>query len=223
MFSGAASVPAPFRAGLLCLISGYVDAIGYLDFGHVFAANMTGNTVLLWISVAQGEWPRVLTYALALASFLTGGLLAEVLKRAGATPMLPLLISGVPLMVMYMAGLQDNGALAAFAFGMGLQGASVSRFADINVQTVVVTSTILKLAEGIIHRLFPTRRDRASPLPRHSFPVFWSTWLAYGAGAAISLAVHGLGPLKFLLPLVVLMPVALSERGDAGTAAAAGR
>lgn len=209
--SGTPLVPAPLRAALLCLISGYVDAIGYLDYGHVFAANMTGNTVLLWISAAQGEWPRVLTYALTLASFLTGGLLAEATKRAGATPMLPLLLSGVPLVIMYAAGLQGDWALAALAFGMGLQGASVSRFADINVQTVVVTSTILKLAESLIHRLFPTRSDLASPLPRHAFPVFWLTWLAYGVGAAVSLAALGLGPLRFLLPLVVLMPVALSE------------
>lgn len=213
MFSGggAPPVPAPLRAALLCLISGYVDAIGYLDYGHVFAANMTGNTVLLWISVAQGAWPRVITYALTLTSFLAGGLLSEGTKRAGAAPVLPLLLSGVPLVVMYTAGLQDDWALAALAFGMGLQGASVSRFADINVQTVVITSTILKLAESIVHRVVPTRSDLASPLPRHAFPVFWSTWLAYGTGAALSLAAHSLGPLKFLLPLAVLMPVALSE------------
>jgi len=207
----AALVPAPARAALLCLIAGYVDAIGYIDYAHVFAANMTGNTVLLWISVAQGEWLRVFTYALTLAAFLTGGLLAEGAKRAGATPRLPLLISGVPLMVMYLAGLEEDWALAALAFGMGLQGAAVSRFADINVQTVIVTSTLLKLAEALIHRVFPTRSDRLSPLPPHALPVFWLTWLSYGVGAAASLAARGLGPLKLLLPLVVLMPVALSE------------
>lgn len=199
------------RAAVLCLIAGYVDAIGYLDYAHVFAANMTGNTVLLWISVAEGEWPRVATYAITLASFLIGGLLAEGAKRAGATPMLPLLVSGVPLVVMYLAGLQDDGALAALAFAMGLQGGSVSRFANINVQTVVVTSTLLKLAEAAIHRLFPTRRDLESPVPRLALPIFGLTWIAYGLGAAFSLAARGFGPLKFLLPLIVLMPTALSE------------
>lgn len=204
-------VPAPLRAACLCLIAGYVDAIGYLDYAHVFAANMTGNTVLLWVSVAQGDWTRVATYAMTLAAFVVGGLLAEGAKRAGATPMLPLLVSGVPLVVMYLAGLQDNWALVALAFAMGLQGASVSRFENINVQTVVITSTLLKFAEAAIHRVFPTRSDRESPVPRLALPIFGASWLSYGLGAALSLAARPLGPAKLLLPLILIMPVALSE------------
>ena len=208
----APTAGATIRAAGLCLIAGYVDAIGYIDYAHVFAANMTGNTVLVWVSVADGQWARVTTYAVALAAFLPGALLAEGIKRAGASPMLPLLVSGVPLVGVYVAGLQDDVALAALAFAMGLQGASVYRFADINVQTVVVTGTILKLAEAAIHRFFPTRDDRLSPVPRHAFRIFWLTWLTYGVGAALSVAAKSLGPLKILLPLIVLMPVALGER-----------
>lgn len=204
-------VPAPARAALLCLIAGYVDAIGYLDYARVFAANMTGNTVLLWISVGEGEWARVATYALTLGSFVIGGLAAEGAKRAGATPRLPLLVSGVPLALVYLAGLQGDQALVALAFAMGLQGASVSRFANINVQTVVITSTLLKFAEAAIHRIFPTPGDLRSPEPRIALPVFGVTWVSYGAGAALSLPAAPLGPLKLLLPLILIMPVALAE------------
>lgn len=206
----AVLIPAPARAALLCLIAGYVDAIGYLDYAHVFAANMTGNTVLLAISAAQGEWPRVVTYALTLAAFLAGALAAEGFKRARVRPALPLLLSGVPLIAVYALDLQDNWALATLALGMGLQGGAVARFADVNVQTVVITGTMLKLAEATVYRVFPARS--APPLiPAGALSVFWLTWLSYAAGAVLSLAAKELGLLKLLLPLVVLMPVAFSE------------
>jgi uncharacterized membrane protein YoaK (UPF0700 family) len=205
----AALIPPPTRAALLCLIAGYVDAIGYIDYDRVFAANMTGNTVLLSISVAEGDWALALTRALTLASFLIGALAAEFIKRAGFRPTLPLLLSGAPLVLVYAVPLDNNWALAALACGMGLQGASVARFADINVQTVVITGTMLKLAEATIHWLC-AKRDARPSLP-HAPSLFWLTWAAYAAGAVLSLPVQGLGPLKFLLPLLPLIPVALSE------------
>ncbi|MBV8537630.1 MAG: DUF1275 domain-containing protein [Alphaproteobacteria bacterium] len=205
----AALIPAQARAALLCLIAGYVDAIGYLDYAHVFAANMTGNTVLLSISIAQGELPRVVTYALTLAAFLAGALAAEGFKRARVRPTVPLLLSGLPLIAVYALDLQDNWALAVLALGMGLQGGAVARFANVNVQTVVITGTMLKLAEAAIYRLFPVRG--APVIPSHALSVFWLTWLSYAAGAVLSLAAKELGPLKLLLPLVLLIPVAFAE------------
>ena len=71
-----------WQAALLCGIAGYVDALGYLKLGSVFAANMTGNTVLLAIVLAQGEWARAAVYGLTLAAFFAGALSASVLKRA---------------------------------------------------------------------------------------------------------------------------------------------
>ena len=38
---------------LLCLTAGIVDVIGYLSIGHVFTANMTGNIVLLGLSIGN--------------------------------------------------------------------------------------------------------------------------------------------------------------------------
>ena len=38
------------QATLLTIIAGISDAVGYITMGGVFAANMTGNTVLAGIS-----------------------------------------------------------------------------------------------------------------------------------------------------------------------------
>ena len=41
---------------LLCAVAGSVDAVAYLLCGQVFVANMTGRTVLLAISLLQGQY-----------------------------------------------------------------------------------------------------------------------------------------------------------------------
>ncbi len=204
-------MPAAARGILLCLIAGYVDAIGYLDYNHVFAANMTGNTVLLAISVAEQQWPRVAVYALTLTSFVAGALLAEIGRRRGLRPALPLAASAVPLIVLAAVDLDGNVALAMLAFAMGLQGASIGRFGDINVQTVVITGTILKLTEALVFRVVPGRDDRRTPPPPAALAVFCLCWLMYAAGAVLSLPTQALGSLKLLLPLAVLIPVVIAE------------
>lgn len=44
--------PLPTLLGLLTLVTGFVDAVTYLKFGHVFVANMTGNIVFLGFGFA---------------------------------------------------------------------------------------------------------------------------------------------------------------------------
>ena len=57
---------------LLTVVSACMDAISYLGLGHVFPANMTGNTVLLGIGLATGDHTGALRSATALLAFLVG-------------------------------------------------------------------------------------------------------------------------------------------------------
>ena len=41
------------QATILTVIAGIADAVGYITMGGVFAANMTGNTVLAGIAAAE--------------------------------------------------------------------------------------------------------------------------------------------------------------------------
>src|SRR5581483_2107231 len=151
----AVSARAVAQAGALCLVAGYVDALGYIQYGSVFAANMTGNTVLLAISAAKSDWERVTTYALTLATFLVGGLVSETMLRILRRPGVPLLLSALPLVAVFATGADGRTALALLALGMGLQGAAVSRFHGANLQTVVITGTLLKLTEAGVDRVLP--------------------------------------------------------------------
>src|SRR5947207_14511660 len=85
------------RVVLLCSVAGFVDAFGYLQFDHVFAANMTGNSVLLSIAAAEGDWHRVGLYAATLAAFVAGALVAGLLKHALQRPHIAILIAAACL------------------------------------------------------------------------------------------------------------------------------
>jgi uncharacterized membrane protein YoaK (UPF0700 family) len=57
---------------LLTWTAGCSDAISYLGLGHVFTANMTGNTVLLGLDIEQGALLAVLRSAVARGGFCLG-------------------------------------------------------------------------------------------------------------------------------------------------------
>jgi uncharacterized membrane protein YoaK (UPF0700 family) len=63
-----------------------LDAWSYFGLGHVFVANMTGNTVLLGFSAVVGPRTRAGLAAVSLAAYLcgvsAGGLLARPIRRS---------------------------------------------------------------------------------------------------------------------------------------------
>src|SRR5947207_14661281 len=67
----------------LTFVTGIVDAVTYLGLGHVFAANMTGNVVLLGFALVGADQVSVSASLVSLGAFLlgstVGGRLARVL------------------------------------------------------------------------------------------------------------------------------------------------
>src|SRR5260370_19332964 len=96
------------RAALLCAVAGYVDGFGYLELGGVFAANMTGNTVLLTIAATRGDWDRAIVDALTLAAFLLCALAATFLKHALLRPFLSLLLAAMLLVLAPWPGVDSS-------------------------------------------------------------------------------------------------------------------
>src|SRR5947208_2762058 len=83
---GVGSVRHPLTRALLALTftTGLVDAVSYLALGHVFAANMTGNIVLLGFGMAGSGGLPVLAPVISLATFLLGaGTGGALVKRIG--------------------------------------------------------------------------------------------------------------------------------------------
>ena len=69
---------------LLCAAAGSTDAIAYLLCGQVFVANMTGNTVLLAISLLHHQFGKAALRGGLVAAFLGGVMISRLLARRRA-------------------------------------------------------------------------------------------------------------------------------------------
>lgn len=159
------SLRHPLTRTLLALTftTGLVDAVSYLGLGRVFAANMTGNIVLLGFGLAGGSHLPVLAPLVALAAFLLGaglgGLLITRLSRqrrrhlaaALSAEILTLIVAAVLAAVTTVrAGhLPGDLIIAVLALGMGVRNATVRNFAVPDVNTTVLTMTLTGLAVGL--------------------------------------------------------------------------
>src|SRR5690242_16935724 len=68
----------------LAWVGGSLDAISYLALGHVFTANMTGNTVLLAVALGSGNLMRALRSVAAVVGFALGVAIGAGLLRSRA-------------------------------------------------------------------------------------------------------------------------------------------
>jgi uncharacterized membrane protein YoaK (UPF0700 family) len=158
----ALSVRHPLTRALLVLTftSGVVDAVSYLGLGRVFAANMTGNVVLLGFGLAGGAGFNVVGTLVSLVGFFVGAGAGGVLvKRAGQHHHRQ--VAGAVAAEVFMLGLaallaalltirpnawSGDTIVAMLAFAMGLRSANVRQLGVRDLTTTVLTMTLTSLA-----------------------------------------------------------------------------
>ncbi len=109
---------------LLCGMAGYADAVGYILLGSIFAANMTGNTVLLAIAVTQGATDAILGHGAAIAGFFAGALVGRSLALVAPTRAPELLLQAALLGLLVAVSLPTFAKLALLALAMGIQASA---------------------------------------------------------------------------------------------------
>ncbi len=154
----------------LTFSTGLVDAASYLRLGHVFAANMTGNVVLLGFGIGGAGGLPVVAPIVSLAAFLLGAWLGVRLGpraaggETGALPAALTLEAGMLLVatVVAAAGSVRAGAfsgdavIALLAMGMGARNAAVRSLGVPDLTTTVLTMTLTALAAEL-----PALRSRS--------------------------------------------------------------
>jgi uncharacterized membrane protein YoaK (UPF0700 family) len=139
---------------ILTVVTGVVDAVTYLGLGHVFAANMTGNIVLLGFALGGASEISIAASLVSLAAFLTGAAGGGVLARAVEadrhrwfTTALVLETVGLWLAA-GCATLAVSGyvIVGLLALTMGMRNATVRRMAVPDLTTTVLTLTVTGLA-----------------------------------------------------------------------------
>ena len=167
-------------AALLAATCGIADAVGYVSTG-VFAANMTGNTVLVGLALAGQDWLLAGERALTLATFFAGAMLGRRLAAAGNDrAWAPLLVEASLVGVAALPWPGTMLPLWIIALAMGVQATAFTRFRGVAASTIVITSSIAHLAEDTQDRL------QGAPLSAASGGLLALIWIAYGAGAVLA-------------------------------------
>ncbi len=109
-------LPPVAQAALLVAIAGFTDAVGFLRY-QAFACQMTGNTLLLALSVFHQSWLQSLYYVPMIACFVLGVRGSSGLIRAGRSPVLSLCLAGALLALCSFIGLKWASPLLGFAMG----------------------------------------------------------------------------------------------------------
>ena len=152
----------------LAAASGATDAIGYLGLGHVFTSAMTGNLVLLGISLGHRNGLRAGRVLVSLVCFMAGAALGSRVARTPQPddPVWPsavttALVIEVPLFIAYATCWWAVGARPDFvakvvllglgAIMLGIQSSAMQRFgAALNTTFLSGALTLLvgQLATG---------------------------------------------------------------------------
>src|SRR5260370_31462750 len=116
------------QATILTIIAGIADALGYITMGGVFAANMTGNTVLAGIAAAQRHYPDAWDHLTPLLAFFIGAMLSRLLLRLSHRPAACLVVEAALLAV--VGFLPTGPGVAGLILGVatGVQASALTPF-----------------------------------------------------------------------------------------------
>lgn len=148
---------------LLSLTTGLVDAVSVLGLGKVFTANMTGNIVFLGFALAGTPGFVAAPFLVALATFMSGALLAGRIGNAlGGRPLRHWLLTAAIIEATLLWGAaaialrfdiaeqaphwELYAIIAATAVAMGFRNATIRQLKVPDLTTTVLTLTITGIA-----------------------------------------------------------------------------
>jgi uncharacterized membrane protein YoaK (UPF0700 family) len=131
-------------------MTGFIDAVTYLKYGHVFVANMTGNVVLLGFGVAGSHDVSIPGMLLALAGFLGGALTGGFLNQRLAQHRANLVVRSTMIKVVLLCtatafaalGISPYAIIPLLGLTMGIQNSVARKLAIPDITTTVLTMTL---------------------------------------------------------------------------------
>jgi uncharacterized membrane protein YoaK (UPF0700 family) len=216
---------------VLAFVSGYTDGIGFLALGGVFTSVMTGNMVLLGLSVGRGDVETGGRALGAILTFIAGAALGARIAGVPAKqdPVWPRPVNRALALelaiftasaVGWFVTVGRPGTAAQFALllvsavALGVQSSTVQRFGVSGLSTTYLTGT---LTTAVIHMV---SRRTARGSERH-----WNIIGALVLGAAAAAVMHAAArpalpvPQLVGLALVLAFAVRATRREDRATAA----
>ena len=157
-------------ASLLAATGGLLDAITYLDHGHVFANAMTGNLIFLGISALSRDWHDVLLHLAPILAFLAGVFAARLLNTASVrhSALLALAIELIALFAvgLFPASFPQLAFTTTVALASALQVTTFRRVGRFTYNSTFVTGNLREVGEGLFDQLPQPGSCPALPRPR---------------------------------------------------------
>ena len=137
-------------AFLLTWVAGFVDAVGFVHYGQIYTANMSGNSVAVGINEVS-NLAMAFRHAWPIIFYVAGLSWGRLLLEIGFRRNIRLIASLVFALEIILAGVAvfsgEWAGVAVLACAMGLQNAAFTRFGQIQVHSGFVTGTLLKVTE----------------------------------------------------------------------------
>jgi uncharacterized membrane protein YoaK (UPF0700 family) len=147
---------------LLAITGGSLDAFIYINHGHVFAAAMTGNGVLLGVSILHHDYVQTVRHLLPIFGFILGAFLANLLdktlKHHAVTVGLVCEISALFLASFLPRRFPDLAFVPIIAIVAAYQVASFRQADDYAYSSTFMTSNLRTAVDGLYDALSPTKR-----------------------------------------------------------------
>ena len=145
-------------AMLLAATGGLLDAIVFLNHGHVFANAMTGNVVFLGIAILGRDWAEIVPHLVPLAGFFAGVFTSKHLRtRLGMRS--ALLGLALEIVVIFALGWLPDSSIPAMAFTgilayvAAIQVDSFRRVDRFAYNSTFMTGNLRDVAEGLYESL----------------------------------------------------------------------
>ncbi len=141
-------------ATLLAATGGLLDAVVYLNHGHVFANAMTGNVILLGISTLSHDRLQAVRHLVPLIAFL-GGVACSRLLRALKPHRAALAVLTLEITVLFLAGfsshaLPDMLFTAIIAFVSAFQVSTFRIVGRFSYNSTFITGNLREVADSFV-------------------------------------------------------------------------
>jgi uncharacterized membrane protein YoaK (UPF0700 family) len=176
-------------AMLLATTGGLLDAVVYLNHGHVFANAMTGNIAFLGIAVLGRNPGEITPRLVPLAGFFAGVLTSKHLRTRLGIRSLPFAL-GLEIATIFVlgwlpAGLPEMVFTGIIAYVAAIQVASFRRVGRFAYNSTFVTGNLRDVADGLYDALTPVSSPETREKGRSQARDLGLVSLCFLAGAVI--------------------------------------
>jgi uncharacterized membrane protein YoaK (UPF0700 family) len=142
------------NALLLATTGGLLDAVVFLNHGHVFANAMTGNVIFLGIAAIGRDWGQIVPHLVPFGGFFAGITASKYMRSRLGERSLLLLGLGFESLTLFTLGwlpvsFPDMAFTAICAFVSAFQVASYRHVGRFTYNSTYVTGNLRDMTEGI--------------------------------------------------------------------------